>query len=164
MLDNKVMKVSFKKGLSYGTTSGVITSLGLLIGLYSSASPKSVILAGLLTIAFADAFSDGLGIRMSEESEDRFSNRSIWEATISTIVAKMVLGLSFVIPIIIFDITNGVLFDILWGILVLTGLSYLIAKQNKEKIYLSLFKHMSLVVFVIIGSFTIGKIIESLFR
>src|SRR5680860_1324936 len=142
------MKVSLKKGLSYGTTSGVITSLGLLIGLYSSTNSKGIILAGLLTIAFADAFSDGLGIHMSEESEGRFSDRSIWEATISTVVAKMALGLSFVLPIVFFSLMTGVIIDILWGIFVLTSLSYVIARQNKEKVHSVLIEHMSLATFV----------------
>lgn len=129
------MKVSLRKGLSYGTTSGVITSLGLLIGLYAGSSPKNVILAGLLTIAFTDALSDGLGIHVSEESEGRLSSRSIWEATISTVVAKMALALSFVLPIVFIDLITAVLVDVIWGMLVLSLLGYVIAKQNKQKIH-----------------------------
>lgn len=158
------MKVSLKKGLSYGTTSGVITSLGLLIGLASSSSSKTIILAGLLTIAFADAFSDGLGIHISEESEGRFSDRSIWESTISTVVAKMTLGLSFIIPLLFLPIFTAIVLDFIWGFTVLVYLSYIIAKQNKEKIRSVLIEHIGLAIFVVIGSFAIGKLISLYFK
>lgn len=158
------MKVSLKKGLSYGATSGAITSLGLLIGLASSASSKAIILAGLLTIAFADAFSDGLGIHISEESEDRFSDRSIWEATISTVISKMTLGLSFVVPLLFLPVYTAIVLDFIWGFTILGYLSYIIAKQNKEKIHSVLIEHIGLAIFVVIGSFTIGKLISQFFR
>lgn len=157
------MKVSLKKGLSYGTTSGVITSLGLLIGLFSSNSSSGVILAGLFTIAFADALSDGLGIHISEESEGRFSKKEIWEATVSTVVAKMALGLSFVLPIIFLPLFPAIITDISWGLIVLISLSYIIAKQNKEKVSSVLTEHVGLAIFVVIGSFAIGKLINLYF-
>jgi hypothetical protein len=42
-----------------------------------------VILGGILTIAIADAFSDALGIHLSEESEKIQSGKEIWESTAS---------------------------------------------------------------------------------
>ena len=67
------MNTSLKKGFSYGTTSEIITTLGLLIGLSSSTNSKGIILTGILIIAFADAFSDGLGMLVSEESENKYT-------------------------------------------------------------------------------------------
>lgn len=151
------MNNSLKKGLSYGVTSGVITTLGLLIGLYSSTNSKGVVLSGILTIAFADAFSDGLGIHISEESENNHSKGEIWESTIATVIAKMLLGLSFIIPILFFSLNIGVLIDIIWGILSLLLLSYFIAKQNKEKSVRVIIEHLSIAAIVISFSFFIGK-------
>lgn len=158
------MKTSIKKGFSYGTTSGVITSLGLLIGLYASSASKVVILAGLLTIAFADAFSDGLGIHISEESEGRLSHRDIWEATIATVVSKMALGLSFIIAIMLLPLKMAVIIDFIWGFLALIVLSYLIAKQNKDKPMSVIFEHVGLAVFVVVGSYLIGELISKFIR
>lgn len=158
-----MVKTSLKKGLSYGTTSGIITSLGLLIGLFSSNSPESVILAGLLTIAFADALSDGLGIHISEESEGRFSKKEVWEVTISTVIAKMTLGLSFVLPIILLPLSSAIITDIVWGLIIIILLSSIIARQNKEKVSSVLIEHVSLATFVVLGSFIIGKLINMYF-
>jgi len=55
------MKDSLRTGISFGLTSAVITTLGLMVGLHSGTHSKIVVLAGILTIAIADAFSDALG-------------------------------------------------------------------------------------------------------
>ena len=49
------MKASFKTGLSFGLTSGVITTLGLMVGLHSGTHSRTVVIDGILTIAIADA-------------------------------------------------------------------------------------------------------------
>ena len=63
------MKDSLRTGICFGLTSAVITTLGLMVGLHSGTHSRLVVLGGILTIAIADAFSDALGIHMSEESE-----------------------------------------------------------------------------------------------
>ena len=62
------IKDSIKKGLGFGLTSGIITTLGLIIGLSAGTHSKIAVIGGILTIAFADALSDSLGIHISEES------------------------------------------------------------------------------------------------
>ena len=62
------MKNSLKKGYSFGLTSGIITTLGLIVGLNSSTGSKLVVIGGIITIAIADAMSDALGMHISQES------------------------------------------------------------------------------------------------
>jgi hypothetical protein len=45
------MKLSFKTGLSFGLTSGVITTLGLMVGLHSGTHSRTVVIGGIVTIA-----------------------------------------------------------------------------------------------------------------
>ncbi|MCK5112976.1 MAG: hypothetical protein KAQ84_05480, partial [Thermoplasmatales archaeon] len=75
-----------KTGFSFGLTSGIITTLGLIVGLHSGTHSRIVIIGGIITIAIADAFSDSVGIHISEESEGKHNSREIWESTISTLL------------------------------------------------------------------------------
>src|SRR5690349_2717416 len=98
------MKLSLKKGLGFGLTSGVITTLGMLIGLTTVSDSRSVIIGGILSIAIADSVSDAMGIHLSEESNKKNNVKAIWEATFSTFIAKFLFALTFLIPVIILNI------------------------------------------------------------
>ena len=58
------MEHSFRVGMSFGLTSGIITTLGLIVGLHSGTHSKLAVIGGILTIAMADAFSDALHPRI----------------------------------------------------------------------------------------------------
>jgi hypothetical protein len=72
-----MMKHSLKTGFSFGLTSGIITTLGLMVGLHSGTHSKFVVIGGILTIAVADAFSDALGIHVSEETENKHATKEV---------------------------------------------------------------------------------------
>ena len=69
-----MMKQPLNKGVSFGLTSGAITTLGLMVGLHSETKSAAVVLGGILTIAVADAFSDALGIHISEKGENQHAS------------------------------------------------------------------------------------------
>jgi len=60
------MKRQLEVGLSFGLTSAIITTLSLIVGLIPGTESKIVVIGGILTIVIADAFSDALGINLSE--------------------------------------------------------------------------------------------------
>ena len=93
------MKDSLRIGLSFGVTSAVITTLGLMVGLHSGTHSKIVVLGGILTIAIADAFSDALGIHVSEESENAHTAKQIWGSTVATFFTKFLFALTFAVPV-----------------------------------------------------------------
>jgi hypothetical protein len=66
-----------KVGFSFGLTSGIITTLGLMVGLSSGTHLKLAVIGGILTIAIADSFSDAMGIHVSEESENIHTTKEI---------------------------------------------------------------------------------------
>ena len=53
-----MIKASHRLGIGFGTTSGVITTLGVIVGLDSASGSRLLVAGGIITIAFADAFSD----------------------------------------------------------------------------------------------------------
>lgn len=157
------MKHSFRVGLSFGLTSAIITTLGLMVGLASGTHSKLAVISGILTIAICDALSDSLGIHLSEESEFKHTKKEIWQATFSTFFFKLIFGLSFLPAAIFLDVKQAVMVNVLWGIFLLSLFSYYLAKKEKEKWYKVVFEHLSLAIFVILISNLIGLMISSYF-
>ncbi|KKR05319.1 MAG: hypothetical protein UT33_C0011G0029 [Candidatus Peregrinibacteria bacterium GW2011_GWC2_39_14] len=150
------MRASLKTGFSFGLTSAIITTLGLMVGLDSVTSSKYVVLGGILTIAIADAFSDSLGIHISQESAGDKSNKQIWEATFSTFIFKLIFALTFVIPVLIFPLTTAIYVSIVYGVTLLAILSYFLAKAEKTKPLHVILEHVLIAIVVIAVTHQVG--------
>jgi len=155
------MKHSLKTGLCFGLTSGIITTLGLMVGLHSGTHSKIVVLGGILTIAVADAFSDALGIHVSEESEQKHTNKEIWESTIATFLSKFLFALTFIIPIVFFELSTAIVISVIWGLFALSILSLTISKEKKEKAWKSIAEHLIIALAVIFIAHFVGDLISS---
>ena len=150
------MKLSIKKGFGFGLTSGIITTLGMIVGLHSGTHSRLVVLGGILTIAVADAFSDALGIHISEESENKHNTKEIWESTFSTFLSKLFFALTFVVPVLLFQLDTAIIVSIIWGLSLITIFSYFIAKNENAKPSSVIFEHLLIAVLVIIATHYIG--------
>ncbi|MFH1608998.1 MAG: hypothetical protein ABH951_03230 [Patescibacteria group bacterium] len=157
------MKKAIKVGLNFGLTSGVITTLGLMVGLNSGTNLKLAVVAGILTIAIADAFSDALGIHMSKESENVSTNKEVWAATISTFFFKFIFALSFLIPVLLFDLKTAIVIAIIWGMFLIILASYLIAKDTQKKPFHVIFEHLFISSVVIVIAHYLGVFINNVF-
>ena len=157
------MRHSLKVGFGFGLTSGIITTLGLMIGLNSSTNSKLAVLGGILTIAIADALSDALGIHVSEESENVHTTREIWESTLSTFFFKFIIASSFIIPVLILKLSTAIMVSIMYGLILLCVLSYRIAKGQDTKSWKVIAEHLSIAFVVIIAAQYIGEWISLTF-
>lgn len=157
------MEHSWKIGVCFGLTSAIITTLGLIVGLHSGTHSKLVVLGGLLTIAIADAFSDALGIHVSEESENVHSGKEIWLATISTFFAKFLFALTFVVPILLLELSSAIIISVIWGVSMLGILSLSISKEKKESPWQSLSEHLIIALVVIFIAHYVGDFISKIF-
>ena len=127
------VKKSFKVGVSFGMVSGVLTTLGLLIGLGVSTQSKTAVIGGILTIAIADALSDAFGVHLSQEASGDSSTKHVWEATISTFLSKFIFALTFLIPVYFLNIKYAIVVSSLWGLFLISLLSILISKGMDKK-------------------------------
>lgn len=158
-----MIKHSLKIGFSFGSTSGIITTLGLMVGLHSGTHSELVVLGGILTIAIADAFSDALGIHISEESEAKHTPREIWTSTVSTFLAKFVFALMFIIPILLLPLSTAIIVSVVWGLSLLGILSFYIAKEQKIKPWKAIIEHLIIALVVITITHHVGGWIGSIF-
>lgn len=150
------MKHSLKVGISFGTTSGIITTLGLMVGLHSGTNSKLAVIGGLFTIAIADAFSDALGIHISEEFENQHTPRQIWSSTICTFLSKFIVALTFALPVLTLELTTAIKIGIIWGLMLLSLLSYSIARAQKINPWGVIFEHLVIAILVIIATHYVG--------
>ncbi|MBS3073193.1 hypothetical protein J4465_00125 [Candidatus Pacearchaeota archaeon] len=151
------MKQSIRKGFSFGLTSGIITTLGLIVGLYYGTQSTLIVIGGILAIAIADAMSDALGIHISEESENKHSVKEIWESTISTFLSKLVFALTFIIPIIFLELSIAIVVCVIWGLSLMAIFSYYMAKKQNIKPYKVILEHLIIAIIVIIITYYVGN-------
>jgi len=157
------MRYSLRKGFGFGLASGVITTLGLMLGLYAGTHSTMVLVGGILSIAIADSFSDALGIHISEEAVGKFTVKEIWEVTIATLIFKFLFAFSFLIPILLLPLSAAMIVSIVWGLLLLTIFSIYMANVKKINPLISVFEHLSIAVFVIVVTYYVGSWISSIF-
>jgi VIT1/CCC1 family predicted Fe2+/Mn2+ transporter len=151
------MKESFKTGMSFGFTSAIITTLGMIIGLYKTINSMAVIIAGIVTIAIADSFSDALGIHISEESSKRNGQKAIWEATITTFLTKLIIAILFIIPFFFLDINTSILISLIIGFIAIAIFSYYLAISRGEKPLYPIIEHLAIAAIVVGLTWFIGK-------
>lgn len=156
------MKRSIKKGLGFGLTSGVITTLGMIVGLNASTHSKIAVIGGVMAIGIADAFSDAVGIHISEEAEDIHGPREIWEATFATFVSKLVIALTFLVPVLIAELHAAICVSVVWGLALIIIFSYQMARRQDVEAHKVILEHVAIVVLVIIMTHYAGKWIAAL--
>jgi hypothetical protein len=155
------MRQETKLGLSFGTTSGVITTMGLIVGVDAASPSMSAILGAIITIAIADAFSDALGMHVSQESIVANSANKVWKSTMTTFLAKFFVALSFALPLLVFEINTAVIVDIVWGLALLASMSYYLARVRKERSLYVVGEHLAIAIAVIILTRAVGSYIGS---
>ena len=134
-----------------------------MVGLNSGTGLKLAVIGGVATIAIADAFSDALGIHMSEEAEHKHSTREIWEATISTFIFKFLFTITFIVPLLLFKLSTATIVSIVWGLSLLSFFSFLMAKKQKMNPWKAVSEHLAIALVVITLTHYTGNWIARLF-
>lgn len=150
--------------ISFGATSGVITALGMIVGLHEATSSKLAVFAGIVVMALADGLADAAGFHIVEEAEvengiAKHSRKEVWMSTIFTFLAVSGFIATFAIPVLLFQLGTAIAIDIAWGILLLVILNYYMASYKKEDPAALILSHISLAIFVVVISYLAGRII-----
>jgi VIT1/CCC1 family predicted Fe2+/Mn2+ transporter len=156
------MSISIRKGLSFGLTSGVITTLGMIVGVNASTSSRLAVIAAIVAIAIADAFSDSVAMHVSEESEGIHTKKDIWEATLTTFLTKFILALTFVIPIWFLPLDIAVVVDIVWGLSIMTTFNILLAQSQEENVPRVVSEHLVIAIIVVVITYIVGSFLSTI--
>jgi len=157
------MKETLLKGVGFGLTSGVITTLGIIVGLHSGTHSRLAVLAGMIVLAAADALSDAIGIHISEEAEGEHATKEIWEATLFTFSSKLTFSLTFVPLIVILEISTAILASVVWGLFLIVIVSFYTAKLQNKNINRTIAEHLLVTIIVIFLAHYLGDLIYEFF-
>ena len=157
------MKRAFRVGFSFGLPSGIVTTLGLMVGLNSITQSRLVVIGGILTIALADSFSDAMGIHFSQESENHLSHSDVWKSTFFTLLSKFIFSSIFIIPVLIFKLEIAIIVSVFVGLYLIFLISLYIARERKEKPYKVVGEHVAITLFIIVITHYIGILISNTF-
>lgn len=152
-----------KAGIGFGLASGVIATLGMIIGLNSAIKEKLPIIGAIIMIAVADALSDALGMYISEEYQSKHTKKEILESTFTTLLSKFSFAIIFVFPFIFLNLSSAVAASLALGFVILTIFSAVIARQEKQGIGKVVFHHLFIATFVISVSQILGVFISLFF-
>lgn len=154
---------SIKVGLNFGLTSGIITTLGLMVGLQAGTNSRLAVIGGILTIAIADAMSDALGIHISEEAEQIHSEKEIWQSTLATFFFKFCCASLFLIPVIFLSLGTAIIVSIIGGLCALAALSYYLSREQSSSPWGIIGEHLLIAIVVIASTHFVGLWISKSF-
>lgn len=152
-----------RTGVFFGATSGVITTIGLIAGLNAGTKSLVAVLGGILVVAVADAMSDAMGIHLAQEADPDSTSAHIWSATIWTFFTKLIVALTFALPLIWFPLQVAVAVAVGWGLLVITVLSAYLARVQKTPVLHVVSEHLLIAIIVVTVSHFIGVWVNNSF-
>jgi len=120
-------------------------------------------MGGILTIAIADAFSDALGIHISEEAENKHTAREIWESTISTFLSKFLFALTFIVPILLLELSTAIIVSVFYGLSLLGIFSFYMAREQGVKPWKTVAEHLFVALAVLLITHYVGDWIGATF-
>lgn len=157
------MKSVLWKGVGFGLTSGVITTLGMIIGLQSGTRSELAVEVGIITLAIADALSDAMGIHVSEEAEMEHTTKELWETSFFTFISKLFFTLTFIVPIVLLELSTAILTSVFWGLFLITVFSFYMARSQKQNPYKIIAEHVFITALVVLLAHYLGDVIYEIF-
>jgi len=156
-------KDHIRSGVGFGLTSSIITTIGLMVGLFSGTHLRIAVIGGVITIAIVDALSDAFAMHISQESTGDESTRDIWASTFSTLGAKFFFAIIFLIPVLLLDLQTAIIVSIAFGLFLIIVFSIWIAKSQNENPAKVVAEHLFIAVAVIVLAYLAGAWIATMF-
>ena len=95
-------------------------------------------------------------------AEAKHKTNEIWEATFATFFTKLIVALTFVIPVLFLELSTAIIASIIWGLSLIIIFSYFIAKQDKSNPVSVIGEHLVIAVAVIIITHFVGDLVALL--
>jgi vacuolar iron transporter family protein len=152
-----------KNNYLFGSSSAIITNLGLITGLYSTNNAKLNILGSILLIAIADNISDTLGIHIYQEAEG-LEAKKVWFSSFTNFSSRLIVSSFFALLIILLPLQLALIYSMILGLLLISIISYFIAIHKKNNPYIAILEHIGIALLVVVLSRILGNCIINKFH
>ena len=159
-MSSRILSHQLITGLSFSSTSAVISTLGVIVGVEMATSSKLAVVSAIIVMAVADGLSDAMGIHLSEEAEHKHTPKEVWLSTIFTFLGVCGFTLTFVIPVLLFSFPKDILISVIWGLGILSLSSFYIAKTQNRSSWKIILEHNLIAIAVIIISYYLGILLK----
>jgi hypothetical protein len=102
-------------------------------------------------------------VHIYQESE-RLAHRQAFRTTVANYIARLTVTASFVLLVLLLPAASAAFVSVAWGLFLLSGLSYLLARARQVSAAGEIFKHAGVAVAVIVMSKAIGLAIQGATR
>ena len=150
------MNRNIRTGINFGIISGVLTVSGIIVGLVSAGAAKEVLAAAVLIIAFADAFSDSLGMYLSVNRADE--DKNLWQSLALAFFAKLIIASSYLIPVLLVGSATAMWLSIVWSAILLGVFGYYLGTSDKKNTFGLIAKYLVILAAVSVIAYYIGNI------
>jgi hypothetical protein len=145
--------------LSFGGPAAIVTSMALIVGLDAATVAKAAVVGSLLVVGLADNLTDSLSVHIYQEAE-RLAHRQALRTTVANYVARAIVTFSFVLLFLLLPASMTGFICVMWGMFLLSGLTYPLAKVRQVSPVAEILKHTSVAFAVIAISKAIGLLIQ----
>jgi len=146
--------------IAFGMTSAIVTGIAVVGTLFSNPGGKMLVIPSLLIFAVADNIADSFGMHVYQDAQ-HLKGKQVWMGTVFNYCARLSVSLLFIAVLLLFPTRIASILCVSIGLLLLTTISYLIAKQRKQNPLFMVAEHVGLAVIVLAVSTFIGNFIRS---
>jgi len=129
--------------------------MALIAGLDAAKAGRATMVSALLIAAVADNLTDSLSVHMYQESE-RLEEREAFVGTLTNFATRFIVCLSFVLIVALFRAHAVAVVGIIWGMSLLTALTYILARHRQVSAMSEVGKHLAVATVIIFVSKSIG--------
>lgn len=135
--------------------------MALIVGLDAVTAAKATVVTSLLIIGIADNLTDSLSVHIYQESE-RLAERQAFRTTVANFFTRILVALSFVVLFLFIPTSMAIYICVIWGFILLSGLSWLLARVRDANVISEIWKHSIVALIVIVLSKALGDWIPSM--
>lgn len=162
----KNMNKDLRQGIFFGINSGILATVGLIVGVAQTTTNPLYIVVSVLSLAISDGIGESYGIFLSKKAENT-ENKGYGPiySLISLLLAKIFTVLLFLIPLLFnWDIKyyKNLIWPIFLSLIMLTIIDYNLAKLRDEKLHKFVVPHYILLALVVFSTKIIGMLLNKI--